>query len=48
MPKSTQAVVDEMEILEAEMRIAMFAAGAVDVAALREPERLVSMGELYV
>jgi len=46
--QSTQAVVDEMEILQAEMRIAMFAAGAVDVVALREPERLVSIGDLYV
>ncbi|MFZ1754998.1 MAG: alpha-hydroxy-acid oxidizing protein, partial [Caldilineaceae bacterium] len=45
---STRAVVEEMEILEAEMRIAMFAAGAIDLAALRVPGVLVPAGELYV
>ncbi len=35
--ESNQAVVDEMEILEAEMRIAMFAAGAGDIHSLRRP-----------
>ena len=39
--ESTAAVVDEMEILEAEMRIAMFAAGAGNIHALRQPGVLV-------
>ena len=46
--ESTQAVVDEMEILEAEMRIAMFAAGAGDIHSLRRPGLLAPIGELYV
>lgn len=46
--ESTQAVVDEMEILEAEMRIAMFAAGAQNIAALRRPDILMPTGELHV
>ena len=46
--ESTQAVVDEMEILEAEMRICMFAAGAGDIHSLRRPGVLAPIGELYV
>jgi isopentenyl-diphosphate Delta-isomerase len=46
--ESTEAVVEEMEILETEMRLAMFCAGARDVAALRRPGVLVPAGELYV
>lgn len=50
--ESTQAVVDEMELLEAEMRIAMFAAGSADLNGLRQPGVLVSAqraaGELNV
>lgn len=46
--ESTQAVIDEMEILEAEMRIAMFVAGAQDISALRRPGLLIPTGELYV
>ena len=38
--ESTQAVLDEMELLEAEMRIAMFASGAGNCAELRQPGRL--------
>jgi len=46
--ESRQAVVDEIEILEAEMRIAMFASGAADLNGLRRPGVLVSTGERYV
>ncbi len=45
---STEAVIEEMEILEAEMRIAMFCAGAGSVAALRRPGILIPRRELYV
>jgi isopentenyl-diphosphate delta-isomerase len=34
---SAEAVVDEMEYLEAELRIAMFCSGAATIAALRQP-----------
>jgi len=40
--ESTQAVVDEMEFLQAEMKIAQFAAGAADLKGLRQPGVLVS------
>lgn len=46
--ESTAAVVDEMEILEAEMRIAMFAAGVGDIHALRRSGVLVPTGEFRV
>lgn len=46
--ESTEAVVEEMEILEAEMRIAMFCAGVADVAALRRPGVLMPLGDFYV
>ncbi|MBI3958459.1 MAG: type 2 isopentenyl-diphosphate Delta-isomerase [Chloroflexi bacterium] len=46
--ESAEAVVDEMEILEAELRIAMFAAGAGDIHSLRRPGVLAPIGELYV
>jgi isopentenyl-diphosphate delta-isomerase len=35
--ESAEAVVEEMELLTAEMRIAMFCSGAEDLAALRQP-----------
>ena len=35
--ESSAAVVDEMEILEAELRITMFCSGAANLAALRQP-----------
>jgi isopentenyl-diphosphate delta-isomerase len=38
---SAQAVVDTIDLLADELRIAMFCAGAGDVATLREPGRLV-------
>jgi isopentenyl-diphosphate delta-isomerase len=43
--ESAEAVVDEMEYLEAELRIAMFCSGAIDVAALRQPGVLIDRGE---
>ncbi len=46
--ESTAAVVEEMEILETEMRIAMFCAGAADIAQLRTPGVLIPVGDLYV
>ena len=46
--ESAEAVVEEMEILEAEMRIAMFCAGVADVAALRRPGVLMPLGDFYV
>lgn len=46
--ESAQAVVDEIELLEAEMRIAMFASGAADLNGLRRPGVLLPTGELYV
>ena len=46
--ESTEAVIEEMEILESEMRIAMFCAGAGDIAALRRPGVLIPVGDLYV
>jgi isopentenyl-diphosphate delta-isomerase len=45
--ESTQAVVDEMELLEAELRIAMFCSGAAELSALRQPGVLTHRGELY-
>ncbi len=39
---SAEAVVETIDFLADELRIAMFCAGAADVAALREPGRLVS------
>jgi isopentenyl-diphosphate delta-isomerase len=39
--QSVEAVVDTIDLLAEELRIAMFCAGAGDVAALREPGRLV-------
>jgi isopentenyl-diphosphate Delta-isomerase len=46
--ESTEAVLEEMEILEAEMCIAMFCAGARDIQALRAPGVLIPVGDLYV
>lgn len=46
--ESQQAVVDEIEILEAEMRIAMFASGAADLDGLRRPGVLMPAGGRYV
>lgn len=46
--ESQQAVVDEIEILEAELRIAMFVSGAADLNGLRRPGVLVTRGERYV
>jgi isopentenyl-diphosphate Delta-isomerase len=46
--ESTEAVIEEMEIIETEMRLAMFCAGARDSTALRRPGVLVPLGELYV
>ncbi len=46
--ESTQAVLDEMELLEAEMRIAMFASGAGNCAELRQPGRLCHIHSLGV
>lgn len=43
---SAEAVADEMEILEAELRIAMFCSGAADINALRQPGVLIYKGEL--
>lgn len=42
---SAEAVIAEVEALAAELRVAMFCAGAANVAALREPGRLVYVGE---
>jgi isopentenyl-diphosphate Delta-isomerase len=42
--ESTAAVVEEMEILVAELRIAMFCSAAGDLAGLRQPGVLVKMG----
>ena len=39
--QSADAVVDEMELLMAELRIAMFCSGAADITALRQPGVLV-------
>jgi isopentenyl diphosphate isomerase/L-lactate dehydrogenase-like FMN-dependent dehydrogenase len=38
---SAEAVVDTIDFLVEELRIAMFCAGAGDLAALRQPGRLV-------
>lgn len=43
--ESAQAVFEEMEILEAELRIAMLCSGAVDITALRQPGVLSHRGE---
>jgi len=43
--ESAEAVADEMEYLEAELRIAMFCSGAIDLAALRQPGILTVRGE---
>ena len=45
--RSAEAVVEEIDLLTAEMRIAMFVAGARDVAALREPGRVVPWDDLW-
>ena len=37
--ESAEAVVEEMELLEAELRIAMFCSGAANLSALRQPRR---------
>lgn len=41
---SPETVVEEIEILEAELRIAMFCAAAPNIAALREPRVLHKRG----
>jgi isopentenyl-diphosphate delta-isomerase len=43
--ESVEAVVDEMEYLEAEFRIAMFCSGAANLAELRQPGLLTYRGE---
>ncbi len=43
--ESAEAVADEMEILEAELRIAMFCSAASDITALRQPGVLTYTGE---
>ncbi|MCC9078820.1 type 2 isopentenyl-diphosphate Delta-isomerase [Litorilinea aerophila] len=43
--ESVEAVIEEMEILETEMRIAMFCSGAANIAALRQPGVLVQQPE---
>ena len=43
--ESAEAVAEEMEILEAELRIAMFCSGASDLNALRQPGVLTQIGE---
>jgi isopentenyl-diphosphate delta-isomerase len=45
--ESAQSVADEMEYLQAELRIAMFCCGAIDVTALRRPGVLTDKGESY-
>jgi isopentenyl-diphosphate delta-isomerase len=45
--ESADAVMEEMELLEMELRIAMFCSGAVDIEALRQPGVLVRQGENY-
>ena len=42
--ESAESVVEEMEILEAELRIAMFCSGAADLSALRRPGVLIRHG----
>jgi isopentenyl-diphosphate delta-isomerase len=44
---SPEAVVDEMEYLEAELRIAMFCSGAGTISALRQPGKLTYRGEPF-
>jgi isopentenyl diphosphate isomerase/L-lactate dehydrogenase-like FMN-dependent dehydrogenase len=41
--RSMEAVTDEIEATKAELRAAMFVAGARDLAALREPGRLLEV-----
>jgi isopentenyl-diphosphate delta-isomerase len=43
--ESAEAVVNEMEFLEAELRIAMFCSGAATIDALRQPGVLTYRGE---
>ncbi len=45
--QGTEAVIEEIDLLSAEMRIAMFAAGARDIPALREPGRIVAWDDLW-
>jgi isopentenyl-diphosphate delta-isomerase len=42
--ESAEAVIEEMEVLEAELRIAMFCSGCADLEALRAPGVLVQVG----
>jgi isopentenyl-diphosphate delta-isomerase len=42
---SAEAVADEMEYLEAELRIAMFCSGANNISALRQPDLLTHRGK---
>jgi isopentenyl-diphosphate delta-isomerase len=44
--ESAEAVAEEMEILEAELRIVMFCSGASNLNALRQPGVLTQIGEL--
>jgi isopentenyl-diphosphate delta-isomerase len=44
---SVEAVIEEMEYLEAELRIAMFSSGAATLAALRRPGILTYRGEPF-
>lgn len=43
--ESTEAVVEEMDFLSAEMRVAMFASGAKDIETLRRPGVLINANE---
>jgi isopentenyl-diphosphate Delta-isomerase len=43
--ESVEAVLEEMEFLVAELRIAMFCSGAVNISALRQPGVLIHRGE---
>jgi isopentenyl-diphosphate delta-isomerase len=45
--ESAEAVADEMEFLQAELRVVMLCSGAIDLTALRQPGVLMYRGELY-
>ena len=45
--QSAEAVIEEIDLLSAEMRIAMFVTGAGNIAALREPGRVVTWEALW-
>ena len=45
--ESAEAVADEMEFLQAELRVVMLCSGAIDLTGLRQPGVLMVRGELY-